>query len=121
MNLVARLFGTPADVLPRSYPDFRAYFENQLASEDLAVTASARAIADVILAAPLPVPLRLLAPAHRLASAYLLPERLREEYGLRWSSLHQLALPLAGRTVRWGAAPVLTVAGHLPTPKTLAA
>jgi len=121
MNLVARLFGTPADVLPRSYRDFRAYFDAQLCSDTITVTTPARAVASVILAAPLPAPLRLLAPAHRLASAYLLPQRLRGEYGLRWSPLHELALPLAGRTVRYGTAPVLTLAAHLPTPKILAA
>ena len=121
MNLVARLFGTPADVLPRSYRDFRAYFDAQLSSDTLTVTPPARAVASVILAAPLPAPLRLLAPAHRLASTCLLPQRLREEYGLRWSPFHELALPLAGRTVRYGTAPVLTLAARLPTPKTLAA
>jgi uncharacterized protein (DUF2236 family) len=121
MNLVARLFGTPADVLPGNYGDFRAYFDTQLASDTITVTAPARAVASVILAAPLPAPLRLLAPAHRLASAYLLPQRLREEYGLRWSLFHRLALPLAGRTVRYGTAPALTLAAHLPTSKTLAA
>jgi uncharacterized protein (DUF2236 family) len=121
MNVVARLFGTPPDVLPRSYRDFRAYFDAQVSSDTITVTAPARAVASVILAAPLPAPLRLLAPAHRLASAYLLPRRLRTEYGLRWSPLHELALPLAGRTVRYGTAPVLTLAARLPAPRTLAA
>jgi uncharacterized protein (DUF2236 family) len=120
MNIVARLFGMPEEVLPRSYGDFASYFDAQLASDAITVTAPARAVASVILAAPLPAPLRLLAPAHRLASAYLLPERLRREYALRWSPLHQLALPLAGGTVRYGTTPILTLAGHLPTPKTLA-
>src|SRR4029077_15955221 len=117
MNLVARLFGTPADVLPRNYGDFRAYFDTQLASDTITATAPARAVASVILAAPLPAPLRLLAPAHRLASAYLLPQRLREEYGLRWSPLHRLALPLAGRTVRYGTAPAAPPPAH-PPPRT---
>jgi uncharacterized protein (DUF2236 family) len=121
MNVVAHLFGTPGDVLPRSYRDFGSYFDAQLASNTITVTAPARAVASVILAAPLPAPLRLLAPAHRLASTYLLPERLRREYALRWSRLHELALPLAGGTVRYGTAPVLTLAAHLPTPRTLAA
>lgn len=121
MNIVARLFGTPENVLPSSYRDFTNYFDAQLASDAISVTAPARAVASVILAAPLPAPLRLLAPAHRLASTYLLPEQLRREYALRWSPLHRLALPLAGGTVRYGAAPILTLAAHLPTPKTLAA
>lgn len=121
MNLVAQLFGTPTDALPRSHQDFRAYFDGQLASEAITVTAPARRVASVILAAELPVPLRLLAPAHRLATAYILPPRLRREYRLRWTPLHELALPLAGGTVRYGTGPLLSLAAHLPTPRTLAA
>lgn len=113
MNLVARLFGTPADVLPGSYRAFRSYFDSQLGSETITVTAPAGRVADVILDAPLPAPLRLLAPAHRLATAHILPAGLRLEYGLRWTTLHQLALPLAGATVRYAAAPVLTAAGRV--------
>ena len=121
MNLVAQLFGTPAGVLPGTYRDFRAYFEAQVASPSITVTAPARMVAEVILATPLPAPLRLLAPAHRLATAYILPPRLRDEYGLRWSGLHELALPLAGRTVRYGTAPVLSVAARLQPPADLLA
>lgn len=114
MSLVARLFGTPANVLPRSYREFEAYFDAQLRSATIAVTRPAREIADVILAAPLPAPIRLLAPAHRLATARILPTELRRQYGLRWSPLHELALPLAGATVRYGTAPILSVAGRVP-------
>lgn len=121
MNLVAELFGTPRKALPRNFRDFRTYYDGQLSSDAITVTAPAREVASVILAAPLPTPLRLLAPAHRLATSYLLPERLRDEYDLRWSSLHQLALPFAGHTVRYGTAPALTLAAHLPTPRMLAA
>ena len=121
MNLVARLFGMPADVLPPTYQDFRVYFEGRLAGGDITVTAPARKVASVILAAQLPLPLRLLAPAHRLATAYILPPRLRREYGLRWTPLRERALPLAGGAVRYDTAPVLTLAAHLPTPRILAA
>jgi len=113
MNLVARLFGTPAEVLPRSYDTFRAYFEAQLQSRTITVTRPAREVADVILAAALPAPLRLLAPAHRLATAHILPPRLRYQYGLRWTTLHDLALPLAGATVRYATTPILSIAGRL--------
>jgi uncharacterized protein (DUF2236 family) len=115
MNLVAVLFGTPAEVLPANYPEFRAYFDAQVGSDAITVTAPAREVAEVILAAPLPAPLRLLAPAHRLATARILPARLRAEYGLRWTSLHERALPLAGATVRYGTAPILSAAGRLRT------
>ena len=113
MNLVASLFGAPAEILPRSYGEFRAYFDAQLRSDTITVTQPARAVADVILAAALPAPLRLLAPAHRLATAHILPAKLRHEYGLRWTTLHSLALPLAGATVRYGTAPILGIAGRV--------
>lgn len=113
MNLVAVLFGTPAEVLPASYPEFRSYFNAQVRGDAITVTEPAREVAAVILAAHLPAPLRLLAPAHRLATARILPARLRAEYGLRWTRLHERALPLAGATVRYGTAPILTAAGRI--------
>jgi len=114
MRLVARIFGAPAEVLPKSYSEFVEYWDSQLRSDTITVTQPARAVAEVILAAPLPVPLRLLAPAHRLATARLLPPRLRTEYDLPWTPLHQLALPLAGASVRYGTAPILSVVERLP-------
>ena len=116
MAVVAELMGTPAAVLPRSYEAFRDYYHAQLAGPILTVTAPARLIARVILAMPLPAPLRVLAPAHRLSTTRLLPPRLRHEYGLRWTPLHELALPIAGRTVRYGTAPALTFAARLRPP-----
>jgi uncharacterized protein (DUF2236 family) len=63
-----------------------------------------------------------LVPAHRLATAGLLPPRLRQEDGLRWTPLHELALPFAARSVRAAATPVLFAAGRLaPLPESLAA
>jgi hypothetical protein len=68
MALVARLFGMPASVIPRSLP------------------------------------------------------RLRDEYGFRWSSLHELALPLAAQSVRLATAPILAAASRTaPQPRELAA
>jgi uncharacterized protein (DUF2236 family) len=122
MALVARLFGTPAAVIPRSLADFRDYVAAQLADKAITVTPPARDVAAVILEAPLPPPLRLLVPAHRLATAGLLPPRLRREYRLRWTPLHALALPLAARSLRLTAAPALIAASHLmPSPRELAA
>jgi uncharacterized protein (DUF2236 family) len=121
MALVARLFGAPASVIPRSLPDFRDYFRAQIAGEAITVTAPARAVAGVILEAPLPTPMRVLVPAHRLASAGLLPPRLRREYGLRWSPLHERALPLAARSVRLTTTPALIAASRLTRTHGLAA
>jgi uncharacterized protein (DUF2236 family) len=122
MALVARLFGVPAAVIPRSLADFRDYFAAQLAGKAITVTPPAGEVAAVILEAPLPPPLRLLVPAHRLATAGLLPPRLRHEYGLRWTPSTLSPLPLAARSLRLTATPALIAASHLtPSPRELAA
>jgi uncharacterized protein (DUF2236 family) len=122
MALVARLFGTPASVIPPSLAEFRDYFAAQLAGGKITVTAPAREVASVILDAPLPAVMRVLVPAHRLATAGFLPPRLRDEYGLRWSSLHELALPLAAQSVRLATAPILAAASRTARqPRELAA
>jgi uncharacterized protein (DUF2236 family) len=116
MALVARLFGTPASVIPRSLADFRDYFAAQIGGETIAVTAPAKEVAAVILEARLPAPLRVFVPAHRLSTAGLLPPPLRDQYGLRWSTFHELALQLAARSMRITATPVLAAASRLTPP-----
>jgi uncharacterized protein (DUF2236 family) len=122
MALVARLFGTPASILPPTLADFREYFAAEIASDTIAVTAPAREVAEVILRAPLPTPMRVLVPAHRLATAGLLPARLRAEYGLCWGPVRAFALPFAAHSVRLTTTPVLMAASRLtPVPRQLAA
>jgi uncharacterized protein (DUF2236 family) len=122
MCVVAELFGTPTSVLPRSLSEFEEYVEAELAGPTLSVTTPAQKVAAEIFKADLPAPMRLLVPAHRLATAGLLPERLREEYGLRWTPLHAGALPLAARSLRVAAAPVLFAAARVaPLPELQAA
>ena len=114
MALVARIFGTPGDVIPRNLRDFRAYFAERIASPQICVTEPAREVAEVILRArSLPMPLRAIAPAHRLSTAALLPPRLRAEYGLGWSGKHALALRGGARSIKLAAAPLLMVAARL--------
>jgi uncharacterized protein (DUF2236 family) len=121
MAVVAQLFGTPAAVLPSSLGEFCEYFDAQLAGDTIAVTPAAKEIAAVILEAPLPAPMRMFAPAHRLATAAQLPPRLRREYGLRCGPLHVLALALAARSLKLTAWPVLLVASKLSPPVRAAA
>ena len=121
MSIVARLFGTPASVIPRSLTAFRDYLSSELAGPTLSVTEPARRVGAVIFEADLPAPMRVLVPAHRLATAGLLPPRLREEYRLRWTPLHEHALPLAARSVRAFAAPVLFAASRFAPPPELQA
>jgi uncharacterized protein (DUF2236 family) len=122
MGVVAELFGTPPSVIPRSLADFREYTASELDGPTLSVTVPARKVAAVIFEADLPAPLRVLVPAHRLATGGLLPQRLRDEYGLRWTPLHEYALPLAAQSVRALAAPVLFAASRMaPLPELQAA
>jgi uncharacterized protein (DUF2236 family) len=116
MARVARLFGTPASVIPCSLADFREYFAAQISGETIAVTAPAKEVAAVILEARVPAPMRVMVPAHRLSTAGLLPPPRRDHYGLRWSTFHELALQLAARTMRITATPVLAGASRLTPP-----
>ncbi len=116
MATVAHLFGIPAGVIPPTLAEFNDYLATQLASSEITVTQPARTIAAMILRAPLPAPIRLLAPPHRLATAAQLPPRLRQEYGLRWTPFHAPLLVAAGQTVRLGGWPIMHAAGRIRPP-----
>jgi uncharacterized protein (DUF2236 family) len=118
MALVARIFGTPADVLPRTLADFRDYLDAELAGRDLCVGRAARDVAAVILRARVPAPLLPIVPAHRLSTAGILPPRLRREYGLSWTPAHAAALAVSARSLRLLVSPLLAAASHVaPIPK----
>lgn len=122
LAVVARLFRVPDGVLPGALAAFREYASSMLDGPELVVTPPARDVAAVILEARLPVPIRLLVPAHRLATAGFLPPRLRAGYGLRWSRAHDVALAVAARSVRLSAWPVLKAASRFaPTGPALGA
>ena len=120
MATVARIFGTPASVIPATVDEFREYFATQVGGPEITVTDPALEIARMILRAPLPAPMRLLAPAHRLATAAQLPPRLRHEYGLRWTPVQAPLLSAAGLSVRIGSWPILRLAGRLRPPVSIA-
>jgi uncharacterized protein (DUF2236 family) len=120
MALVAQVFGLPRSAIPATLADFREYLHDRLAGSEICVTAPAQDVAEVILEAPLPAPLRLLAPVHRLATAALLPQRLREEYGLDWSRAHAVQLALAVPSLRVLALPLFRLAGRHSSSRSLA-
>jgi uncharacterized protein (DUF2236 family) len=119
MALVAGVFGLSRDEIPPTLADFREYLRARLACPEICVTAPARDVAAVILEAPLPAPLRLLAPAHRLATAALLPSRIRKEYGLGWSRADALRLALAAPSLRVIAEPLFHLAGRASSSRSL--
>jgi uncharacterized protein (DUF2236 family) len=82
---VAVACGTPREVVPDTYDEFREYFATTVESR-LVVTDGAR---DVLLATavpPLPAPLRqAVGPFHSAVTTALLPPPVRDAYGLEWN------------------------------------
>lgn len=101
----AELFGMPRSAAPGTYREFRDSFDSYLASDQLFLTAEARLVGAHLAGAerqkyPLPGRLRHGAPALALIVQGSLPARIREIYGLRWTSADELAFQLAVRTLR---------------------
>ena len=116
MATVARIFGTPAHVIPTTLDELNDYFAAQIDGPEITVSEPALEISRMIMRAPLPPPMRLLAPAHRLATRAQLPPRLRAEYGLRWTPLQLPLLAAAAQSVRLGSWPALHIAARLRPP-----
>ncbi len=107
MSVVAKVFGVPESVLPRTLVDFGEYRRALLAEGTLCIGSDARAVAATVLDPPAPLPLRPGLRALALAGVALLPEDVQELYGLRLDrarraafaagrgSLRRLALPRA--------------------------
>jgi uncharacterized protein (DUF2236 family) len=80
------LFGMSREVAPRSYAEFRAYWNGSLASAEVHLTEEARHVGSAIMF-EIPVPARS-QPAmrvHNLVMLGMLPPRVRELYGLSWT------------------------------------
>ena len=105
MKTVARVFGTPAHVLPDRLADFEEYLRATIAS--LAVGADARAVRAVVLHPPVPLALRPGFRVLRPLTVGLLPAKLREAYGLRFGRVQRLALETAERSARLALVPLL--------------
>jgi uncharacterized protein (DUF2236 family) len=80
------LFGMPREVAPRSYADFRSWWEAELASDGVHLTEEARQVGSAIMfEIPVPSSRRLAMQVHNLVMLGSLPARVRELYGLRWT------------------------------------
>jgi uncharacterized protein (DUF2236 family) len=84
--------------LPQSWPAFADYFEQMIASDVIAVSGAARAVADALFAG---AGTRLRAPDwYRALTASLLPERLRDDFGLVCSAPEQAVAEQAVAVLR---------------------
>ena len=107
MKVCARLFGTPEDVMPGSYEEFRSYMDRMLDGDELCVTPTARDIARTVLRPPLPLALRPAMEVVNVVTASLMPPRLRRDYGLSWDAPRAAVTRVSQEWVRRVAMPLL--------------
>jgi len=96
---LARLFEVPEERIPISLEAFEAYMNAKLSGGEIAVGATALALAPEILR-PRPLLLRTGSPLFSLITAGLLPGSLREAYGLPWDNKRERRLMLLAALVR---------------------
>ena len=83
-SIIGTALQMPAELWPEDRASFRAWFDDHV--EELQVTPAARAVCwQLLTARSAPVWVRALLPVVRLATAGLLPPRLRRPYGFVWT------------------------------------
>jgi uncharacterized protein (DUF2236 family) len=98
----AGLFKMPSSVAPPTYREFRHWYAEQLAGEDLHLTEEAHFMGHAsAFEIPMPASHQPAKRVHDLVMLGSLPQRVRELYGLRYTSAHRVACAtvLAGARV----------------------
>jgi uncharacterized protein (DUF2236 family) len=95
--IAAKLFGIPDKLVPETYADFRRYMNEMLASDVITVSDTAREIAQALFSPSVEGRLLLLGSEIGIG---LLPERLRREFGFRWTPRHDKWLGRSARLSR---------------------
>ena len=98
-------FGVPIEEQPETLADFYEYFEGMV-EENLAVTSALADVVEATLRPPLPFVAKPLVEAVNLATASLLPQRLREDLGLEWGA-NRRRFVFASRAIIRRSLPVL--------------
>jgi uncharacterized protein (DUF2236 family) len=103
--VAARLFNIPDHLIPPTYCDLQSYMADMLQSDIITVTEAAREIARGLFSPSIEGTLLFFGSSIGIG---LLPERLRQEFGFRWTPRRQSYMQrLAGVSRR--------VRGHLPS------
>jgi len=96
---LAQLFEIPENKIPTSLEAFHAYIEEMIAGETISVSPTAREISREILH-PRPLVLKIGGPLSAFITVGLLPQRLREAYGLTWNKRKERRLRVLAVLVR---------------------
>jgi uncharacterized protein (DUF2236 family) len=96
---VAHMLGLPDGGMPESYRAFASWYDARVASDEIAIGSVARELAGTILAPKLRfVPRPVFAPLS-LMTVGLLPPKVREGYGFRWSGAREAAFRTGARAI----------------------
>jgi uncharacterized protein (DUF2236 family) len=98
--VVAIDLGAREREVPRTWNALRAYLDRMYASGSIAVSAQARALASAVLAPPFAPFVAPAAWINRLVTVGMLPERIRAEYGFRWTAADERACASATALIR---------------------
>jgi uncharacterized protein (DUF2236 family) len=104
-KIAARLLGTPDDIIPSRYADFRGYFDGMVATELAGAPFQRRVVNDVLWPKVGVIPKKLFWPGVALTTE-LLPPRVRQLFGLELTPTRHGFAQLMRTTVR-GMLPVL--------------
>ncbi|MEY9913057.1 uncharacterized protein (DUF2236 family) [Catenulispora sp. MAP12-49] len=97
--LYGTLLGCPEDMWPSSVAEFEKYWDGALAA--LVVSDDAKRIChDLLYSRAVPFYLRPLLPVNRLITTGLLPEHLRDEFGLVWDARRERLFRFGVRAAR---------------------
>jgi uncharacterized protein (DUF2236 family) len=97
---LVRLLGLPAAHTPKTVEDLRCYVHEMAYSNRLAATPQARDLARKVLFPPIPEIFRPLLHFNLLVTCALLPQPVREIYGLEWGPKRQLLFDLSAAALR---------------------
>jgi uncharacterized protein (DUF2236 family) len=100
MKEPARLLGVPDDVLPPDISSFRRYMREMVHGPELLATDAGRSLVASVLRPPVRLALRPATETARLVSLALLPERIRDLFGLEAGPSARLTLAIASRASR---------------------
>lgn len=100
MKEPARLLGVPDRVLPPDLQSFRTYMRDMVDGPELHATEAGRSLVASVLRPRVRLSLRPATEAARLVTLALLPERIRDLFGLEAGPTARLTLALTSRTSR---------------------
>jgi uncharacterized protein (DUF2236 family) len=110
----APLLGIAPDALPRTAAELSACMDRMLAGGEIAVTDTARRLADEVVSRGLPWPARPLLALARLPTVGLLPAPIRDAYGFEWTPRQERALRVLSTATRRSVALLPPLLRHWP-------